>query len=484
MKAYQLLALFALEAIAAPQATSLASVAPNPIPTGLDIDPPIVGKTVFDIVLDTDEEVAKRNVASARNFFERQAPDNKLPIISAEEASRKPAPGGGKSGVFYRGDSRPPSQIFKEGFKPQGLDDNLRNHLAFAGDSAFVSLSRSPESAERYAFGRAADKAQTGYIYVLAPKDVPDGYWIPGIYPPDKNPAVGINQEFAATNAVPGSSISHAYEVTRDNPSSRSKKVKNENYSLKSSPRCSIQKRSTCDPAKFVEQEEPKKKPVTGEKEEPKKGGKTPMPEEQNSGEKKGSKSHFTGNKIMESRFLQFLSELDAQALKPLVEAIEKREITVADAQLAFKRSLSETMEKRWTDFKNPEEALESLKNIAVDIFSTARYATPTGYWEDVIRNLPAIAKEIGQGKTPEEKLAIANKDINSVMKAWSYTPIGVLNDNLMNEAAKNTPAVQATAVTVNKLWSYTPLGWLVNYFAPVEPLLRKINAREEDAEF
>lgn len=61
----------------------------------------------------------------------------------------------------------------------------------------------------------------------------------------------------------------------------------------------------------------------------------------------------------------------------------------------------------------------------------------------------------------------------------WSYTPVGVLNENIMKEAANNAPPVQAIAVSLNKLWSYTPFGWLVNLIAPVDSGLRQINVRD-----
>ncbi|PQK18120.1 hypothetical protein BB8028_0012g00170 [Beauveria bassiana] len=181
----------------------------------------------------------------------RQAP----PTVTAEVAAKMKAPGGGEKGVFYRGDSRPPSVIFAEGFAPQSSDKSLRYHLSFVGNSGLVSLSRSPETADSYVFGRSGEKATKGYIYVIAPKDVPDGYWVPGIYPPEKNPAVARNQEFAVAGSVPATSISHAYKVTSDKPSSRGTKIKNPDYVLKKSPSCfslGLGKRAICDPAKYM----------------------------------------------------------------------------------------------------------------------------------------------------------------------------------------------------------------------------------------
>ncbi|OAA36852.1 Bordetella pertussis toxin A [Metarhizium rileyi] len=175
--------------------------------------------------------------------------------MSASEASRIKAPRGGKPGIFYRGDSRSPLEVFNSGFTPRGHDTSLEHHLSFAGESGLVSLTRSPQTAEAYAFGRTGEKQTKGYIYIVAPKGVPEGYWVPAAYSPERNPAVRFNQEFAVNGAIPGSSVSHAYVIYSDNPSDRSRKIKNGNYALRQSPGCvhlGIDG-SVCDPAKFVD---------------------------------------------------------------------------------------------------------------------------------------------------------------------------------------------------------------------------------------
>ncbi|KAH0595328.1 hypothetical protein MHUMG1_07079 [Metarhizium humberi] len=88
-----------------------------------------------------------------------------------------------------------------------------------------------------------------------------------------------------------------------------------------------------CDPAGWSE---PKKTP-------PEQTG----PGEDDGKEKGKGKGGIKGQKITESKFLQFLAELDPEFIRPLVEAVQSGEITVSDIQLAFKRALSETMEKR-----------------------------------------------------------------------------------------------------------------------------------------
>lgn len=253
MKVYRLLTLFAWEqVIAAWQPPNLLSSLPE---SSAAIASPatslaVIGNIAFHPIIPNHRNLAtKYGAASPRDIIKRQ-PTNP-PKISAEEASTKSVPGGGKSGVFYRGDSRSPAEIFKTGFAPQGADKSLQNHLSFVGGSGLVSLSRSRKSAESYAFGRSAENNQKGYIYVMVPKDIPNGYWVPEIYPPNKNPAVGANQEFAVDGAVPPSSISYAYEVTREKPSSKSNKIRNNDYSLKSSLPCSTKKRAICDATNY-----------------------------------------------------------------------------------------------------------------------------------------------------------------------------------------------------------------------------------------
>ncbi|KAM0664908.1 hypothetical protein ACQRIU_006292 [Beauveria bassiana] len=249
MESHLLAALLALGAVAAPQSTGEQPSGDIVVEDGVEFDTNFIDDAIFEIlsnytILPSDPyaEVTKRS-----------DPPPPPKTVTAEVASKMKSPGGGKDGLFYRGDSRPPAVVFAEGFSPQGSNQNLQNHLSFAGNSGLVSVTRSPQTAERYAFGRGADGATKGYIYVINAGDLPDGYWVPGIYPPEKNPAVARNQEFAVVGKVPESSISHAYEVTRDQPSTRSTKSKNDKYAFQKSPSCFgfLGKRDTCDPAKY-----------------------------------------------------------------------------------------------------------------------------------------------------------------------------------------------------------------------------------------
>ncbi|KFG81441.1 hypothetical protein MANI_024592 [Metarhizium anisopliae] len=232
MKASQWLTLCVLGVGAGSAVPSIAS-------HGLDADVAVIDSAAVGISEQNTPNILKRQSSPVPQ------------TISAEKAA-KIASRGGQSGIFYRGDSRPPSEIFKTGFAPQGADKSLQRHLNFAGDSGYVSLTRSVTTAEKYAFGRSAAQNKIGYIYVVAPVNVPDGYWIPGIY--TKDPAVRFNQEFAVGGAVKGSSISHVYQVSRDDPSKWLKKIKNQDYELRSLPRCIIMKRAICDPVKSMQE--------------------------------------------------------------------------------------------------------------------------------------------------------------------------------------------------------------------------------------
>ncbi|KAM3503346.1 hypothetical protein MY11210_008755 [Beauveria gryllotalpidicola] len=257
MQPHLVAALLALQAVAAPQSPD---EQPSPEPTGaivmddgIELDTSFITEPFFEILSNYTDSLNSTVKADLHAPVQRLRARDPM-VVTAEEASKMKVPGGGEKGLFFRGDSRPPSVIFSRGFEPQGSDPSLRNHLSLAGNSGLVSLSRSPQAAERYAFGRTGDKKEKGYVYAVSHKNVPNGYWLPGMYPPEKNPAVHRNQEFAVAGAVPAESISHAYEITRAKPSARDKKIKNEDYVLRQSPSCSFHKRAAiCDPAKYTE---------------------------------------------------------------------------------------------------------------------------------------------------------------------------------------------------------------------------------------
>ncbi len=133
---------------------------------------------------------------------------------------------GGKTYV-YRGDSRPPDVVFREGFAARGTDLNIRRHLSGGSlNDGFVSTTRSVSVAIYYAVRRARDNLQSeGYLYEIEvpPDETDDGQsWrdILAEYP--NYPAARHNSEIAHVGDIPGSLIRRATRVTAvDNPISR-----------------------------------------------------------------------------------------------------------------------------------------------------------------------------------------------------------------------------------------------------------------------
>lgn len=252
MKTLQLVALCALRAVAAPQPPNAPEFDDSNVLSvdGVEVEGNIIIKPIFDILSDQNGRVATAGSrGEAADLLRRTKPATPA-TISAAEASKAKMPGLGERGLFYRGDPRSYTEIFQKGFTPQGSDMNLQHHLSFTGKSGFVSVTRSPTTAEIYAFGRTDAKVEKGYIYVIAPEGMPDGYWVPGIFLPEKNPAVRRNLEFAVAGPVAAQNIVFAYEVSRKNPGAKGKRIANENYRAKSLPPCLGRKRTLCDPAK------------------------------------------------------------------------------------------------------------------------------------------------------------------------------------------------------------------------------------------
>lgn len=122
-------------------------------------------------------------------------------------------------GFFFRGDNRTPTGadgtgVFDTGFVPQGTNPDLNRHLSFAGNSAYVSTSRSDIAAQSYMFGRTGMRTRQGFLYVIAPDDLPDGYWIPGIY--RRAPAVRANHEYAVFGHIDRRHIAGAFHYSDD----------------------------------------------------------------------------------------------------------------------------------------------------------------------------------------------------------------------------------------------------------------------------
>lgn len=126
-----------------------------------------------------------------------------------ELAKRGIIPGEHK-GRLYRGDTRNPEDIFNNGFKPQGDNYSLNNHLSFAGGSGFISFTRKKDVSMRYASGRTGEKVSEGYIYKIDRLDYSADIAGSSV---KNDPAVKANQEVASIGEVPAHQIRGAYKV-------------------------------------------------------------------------------------------------------------------------------------------------------------------------------------------------------------------------------------------------------------------------------
>lgn len=77
------------------------------------------------------------------------------------------------SGWFFRVDTRPPEEIFLNGFISLGGDDNVRDHSRGVScfhshrNSAFISVSTDPQYAASYARRMVASTGRSVYVYVI-----------------------------------------------------------------------------------------------------------------------------------------------------------------------------------------------------------------------------------------------------------------------------------------------------------------------------
>ncbi|KAK2589576.1 hypothetical protein QQS21_012745 [Conoideocrella luteorostrata] len=429
-----------------------------------------IGLPVLEIVADNPAPTKKSiSVRAGPN-----KPDGQREAVAATEIARRVISSMNEEfagGVFYRGDTRPPSEVFAHGFSPQGTDADLHHHLNFAGNSRYVSLTLSAATAERYSRGRTGSKTDVGYVYMITPQNVPNGYFIPDIF---NEPAVLRNFEFAAAGDIPASSIVGCYKVYKDGKTSAW--IRNKRFIAPKS-NCNVMKRELCPHNEKTEkpsEKEDLKKHKNGAKPNTPKG--KPEFEKQTSS---GKKMESFNNKVTKNRFLQWTSNLDPECFQPISDAIKNGELDLRDYQLAFKRALSMVISDRWSQFDSVERAFASLANIAVDVFETIRTKVPTYFWRDVLMLLPDVAKNISRGATPEERLELANHDTHPAVVAWTYTPVGRVNELLAEKAAKKAPAAQTFVSVLNSVWSWTPLGWVFNHVFPLEPLIQeKIHVR------
>lgn len=125
--------------------------------------------------------------------------------------------------VLYRGDSRPPSDIFEKGFQARGKNPDLSAHAfeferkSSKGTSAYISTSKSIVAAERFPVSPNANRS---YIYVIKtsrPVINVQETLIPKlhekiIHPEDYN-LLGQEQEFAFFKKIKPSEIRGAWEI-------------------------------------------------------------------------------------------------------------------------------------------------------------------------------------------------------------------------------------------------------------------------------
>ncbi|PHH72129.1 putative enterotoxin [Ophiocordyceps australis] len=153
-----------------------------------------------------------------------------------------------------------------------------------------------------------------------------------------------------------------------------------------------------------------------------------------------------------------------------LVDGLKKSEFTIADCQIGFKKALSNTLNRRYTEFDNVDHALGSIFNIAMDMADVFTLRPPPGFYMDLIAEIPRECKAVAAAKTPEDKLKVASEDVDTLVQVWSdYTPVGIETQTWAERLAKNpnvTP-VKAVETTIYDFWSFTPIGWLFNQAFP-----------------
>ncbi|KAJ6438961.1 hypothetical protein O9K51_08363 [Purpureocillium lavendulum] len=392
---------------------------------------------------------------SSPDLQRRNPPITEQKLVSAVGVAEMPAEKkrGDKRHVFYRGDSRPPEVIFRDGFAPQGQDMSLQRHLNFAGSSGYVSVSRSPKAASTYAFGRTGSKQGTGFVYVISPHGLPPGHYFPDKFPKDQ--AVQFNREFAVAGPVPPGSIQAVIQLDANNAGSKGKRTKNQNFKY-TTDSCSVMKRSEC-----------VRIPPQSDNELDKVQSALVLP-------KQAVPSFF--ERIMASKTLDWLAELDLEVFADIGQSLRNGSITWRDCQMGLKRALSVTVEKRYGKNKGVAEALTTLKNVMVDISEARRTGVTVALLEDVISELPAIAREIHLATGPAEKLAIANRDIHEAVRLWSKTLVGHINEFAMVQSAKGADVwayfLKGSALIGNGVWKSTPLGAMINYIYPLENIL------------
>ncbi|KAM4060434.1 hypothetical protein HRG_002005 [Hirsutella rhossiliensis] len=257
--------------------TGFAIAVPLEIRSTTEIDPGTIGWTIPGIISNSAVPQGEVDSPTPKNSLQRRVgPDPKFPVITASEAASRTGEGFSKTGWFFRGDPRTPEVIFSQGFQPQGNNMDLGEHLNFRPGSGFVAVSRSSQQAAAYAFGRTGQQTTTGYIYVIAPNNVPDGHFIPDFR---QDTAVMRNKEFAVAGPIPPESISAVWEIGKNSGAKASwRSNSNAVVPWKNNKPCSIMKRDLCgvedEPKKANDEERGKKKGEAKETKEAKEANK------------------------------------------------------------------------------------------------------------------------------------------------------------------------------------------------------------------
>lgn len=115
------------------------------------------------------------------------------------------------SKAVFRGDSRPPSTVFQQGFQPKGTSTDLLDYAKNNTPSTFVSTSTDETVGAQFAQESAQDRG-SGYMYVVSPSA--DGI--------DVNQTLGsaspysYENEIAFPGGIPGSDILGAQQIGPD----------------------------------------------------------------------------------------------------------------------------------------------------------------------------------------------------------------------------------------------------------------------------
>ncbi|GJN68764.1 hypothetical protein PLIIFM63780_001051 [Purpureocillium lilacinum] len=404
-------------------------------------------------------------------------------------------------GFFYRGDNRPPAQIFKEGFTGRGHNANILDHLngVSKDDSAFVSVTRSRDRAETYAFGSSfAPKTETGYVYKISYRGMPDGYFIPQA---KRDP----NLEFMTPGRIPRETIVGCSEVRKGAGLGAVEEVKwtrNPKYKYywqDKKPQlnriCGGKKREACDegagnnPKAEEEKEVPHQGvgPDEADKaqhgtdneaeggENAKKGkkptGGKPGPNEVHEdaepphpGTKPGATPGQTPwyETASANALLQWATEITPKSFEPLVKDLQAGTINESDLVICFTQACSRAISRRYEAFSTPEAALESLIHLFTDAAAAARSRTvPAGFWMAVVEEMPAVARRVHAAKTPEEKMAIARRNLDPVVRVWLKTPLGAGYEALASRTARHGNPGRQLVDTFVDAWEHTPVGYV-----------------------